>query len=194
MPHLYPQSLPQKERRRRVRFSLQLSESIVLSDDDDSSYISTTRDIRKGLWYQRQEILLFKKQARDLFLQHASRSLKESDDLVLPRGLECCYMERRVYRHKTIQCILGAVRKGMSSDEVAKVSRMCSVWNEGIALIQACKDYCSVYKPSMRSLIPKLSNNPPEFPFALKRSISSRAGEDGSDNINKRSRLRRCLS
>lgn len=151
--------------RRRARFSPLVS----VSTDTHS-----THDV--SLWYNRAEISAFKEhikeQARNFFLENKTNEQTNE----LPRGLEAYNLERRLHRHRTIQCTLSAYRKGMKAEEVAKVAHACGVWNCGIALIQACKDYCEVYQPSMISQVPKLSSNPPKFPFALKRSEKSSRG------------------
>ena len=160
-----PDIVSVKGRRRRARFSPLVS----VSTDTHS-----THDV--SLWYNRVEIFAFKEhikeQARNFFLENKTN--EQSNEL--PRGLEAYNLERRLHRHRTIQCTLSAYRKGMKAEDVAKVAHACGVWNNGIALIQACKDYCEVYQPSMISQVPQLSSNPPKFPFALKRSEKSSRG------------------
>ena len=160
-----PDIVSVKGRRRRVRFSPLVS----VSTDTHS-----THDV--SLWYNRAEISAFKEnikeQARTFFLENKTNEQTNE----LPRGLEAYNLERRLHRHRTIQCTLSAYRKGMKAEDVAKVAHAYGVWNNGIALIQACKDYCEVYQPSMISQVPQLSSNPPKFPFALKRSEKSSRG------------------
>ena len=110
--------------RRRARFSPLVS----VSTDTHS-----THDV--SLWYNRAEISAFKEhikeQARNFFLENKTNEQTNE----LPRGLEAYNLERRLHRHRTIQCTLSAYRKGMKAEDVAKVAHACGVWNCGIALI-----------------------------------------------------------
>jgi hypothetical protein len=139
------------------------------------------------LWYQPAEIISFKQEARKLV--KASRSnLFHSDDMM--RGLESCTLERQLNRHKTIQCILSAHKKGMKPDDTAKIAKICAAWSEEVAFVQACHDYCNVYQPTMKGQLPKLSNSPPEFPFALRRGKSRSNNRDQSSSRRRRVRRR----
>ena len=178
---------------RRVRFNMNHSFTTTLLDDSSSL---------DDMWYQPQEIFAFRKQARKLLKTRKKNNqgimMMNCDDEVF-RGLECWVLERRLHRHKTIQCTLSAYKKGMSSDVTAQIANRCAAWSREIAFVQASHDYYNVYQPSMASRIPKLSNIPPEFPFTLKPANKSRATvqqddiSTGSSSNRKRRRQRRIL-
>jgi hypothetical protein len=147
--------------KRRVRFAPAVSSS--------SSTCPLAREELSELWYNQQDLANLKYQARKLAMAARQHGNKHNYDVL--RGLENCTLERHLHRHRTIQCTLSAHRKGMSAGETAMIARRCTAWNEEIAFVQACHDYCTVYQPSIAAGIPEVSNTPPKFPFALKRAI-----------------------
>jgi hypothetical protein len=152
----HPNSMHQK---RRVRFSMQPSIQVPTNRSD--------RD-QQSFWYQQREIVAFKKQARKNFKSHGGT------------------LQRQLHRHKSIQCTLSAYKKGMSIENIAKVARACAKWSREIAFMQACHDYADAYQPQLTKTIPKLSNIPPEFPFALKRAKSSRTNFPTKRRVRRR--------
>lgn len=161
---------PQKQsdmmpfKRRRVHFA---SEPLIISSSGECM-----QDFASQLWYKRSEINEFKLEARQLVLATTSpKSFLKDDSL---RGLESSTLERRLHRHKTIQCTLSAYKKNMNTDDVAKIARICATWNTEIAFVQACRDYYTVYPPHelQQIKVPKVSSKPPAFPFALRRAKS----------------------
>jgi hypothetical protein len=167
------------KRIRRVRFSAEQCST-------SSRYSPQNAD---RLWYQPAEIISFKQQARKLVKASRSSSF-HNDDMM--RGLESCTLERQLNRHKTIQCILSAYKKGMKPDDTAKIAKICAAWSEEVAFVQACHDYCNVYQPTMKGQIPQISNTPPEFPFTLRRGKSRSNNRDQSSS--RRRRVRRHMT
>ena len=152
-------------RKRKVQFAP--SPSIASSAAADVCTLQPS--CADKLWYRKSEISQFKADARQLV--QAIRSPNEflEDDSL--RGLESSTLERRIHRHKTIQCTLSAYRKNMNPEDVAKIARICGTWNAEVAFVQACHDYFAVY-PRKQVKIPKVSNQPPAFPFALRKGKS----------------------
>jgi hypothetical protein len=74
-----------------------------------------------------------------------------------------------------MQSILSSYNKKMSPDETAFIAKQCSAWNEEVAFVQACHDYCSVYQPTLR--LPQVPTQPPKFPFELRQSDYNKAGQ-----------------
>jgi hypothetical protein len=152
-----------KPSKRRVRFAPVVS---------SSTPNPLARDDLKQLWYNRQDLAAFSSEARKL----ASSDRSKYQVCESLRGLECRTLERRLHRHKTIQCTLSAHKKGMNADQTARVARTCTAWNEEIAFFQACHDYYNIYHPSITPSIPEVSNTPPKFPFELKRAANDTFG------------------
>lgn len=150
-----------QQRRRKVRFADQV---------ETSSPGPLEKEELKTLWYDRKEISNFKIQARQLVLACCKnkRKLQRSEINEL-RGLESCTVERQLHRHRSIQCTLSAYKRGMSTEDVSRIYESCTEWNVEIAWVQACHDYCNIYRPEMIPSIRYISNVPPKFPFALKR-------------------------
>ncbi|KAL3941499.1 MAG: hypothetical protein SGBAC_004145 [Bacillariaceae sp.] len=157
-------SISPRKKRRKVQFAP--SPSLGASAACSTHPASATEE----LWYTKSEIREFKAEARQLV--HSIRSPKDfiKDDLL--RGLESSTLERRLFSHKTIQCTLSAYKKNMNPEDVAKIARICGTWNAEIALVQACRDYSSVYNHEMQAKVPKVSTQPPAFPFALRKAKS----------------------
>jgi hypothetical protein len=145
--------------RKRVRFEPTVSSSNPgpLSQED-----------LRALWYDRQDLAQFRSELRKLASSAGSLNCNSL------RGLESSSYSRKLHKHMTIQCTISAHKNGMSADQTAAMSRKCTEWNERVAYAQACHDYCNVYQPSMA--LPELSNKPPQFPFALKRSSVDTSG------------------
>lgn len=152
-------NLPISQRKRtRVRFS----PSVATCEAKHSE----TENDTNALWYNRQALAAFKTEAKQQFMVHQLYRIHGGQDSL--RGLENCTVQRQYWRHRTIQATLSAHKKGMNGLDIAAVSRKCTTWNEEIAFVQACHDYCEVYQPEM--ILPQVPVNPPRFPFELKRA------------------------
>ena len=145
-----------KPSKKRVRFS----------SFNSSSESKQAKDDLKELWYSPHDLAAFKFEARKLSAALASgRKTEES-----LRGFENSSLERLMYRHMTIQCVVSAHKKQMSPRQIAEMSRKCTQWNEEVAFFQACHDYCDVYQPAALPSLPKVPTTAPQFPFQLKRA------------------------
>eukprot|EP00526_Cylindrotheca_closterium_P022522 CAMPEP_0113611088 /NCGR_PEP_ID=MMETSP0017_2-20120614/5369_1 /TAXON_ID=2856 /ORGANISM="Cylindrotheca closterium" /LENGTH=178 /DNA_ID=CAMNT_0000520011 /DNA_START=287 /DNA_END=823 /DNA_ORIENTATION=+ /assembly_acc=CAM_ASM_000147 len=149
-----------RNKRRKVQFAP--SPSIVASTE-------SPQPDADQLWYRKSEISEFKADARRLV--QATRSPEDFLKDASLRGLESSTLERRLYRHKTIQCTLSAYKKSMNPEDVAKIAHICGTWNVEVAFVEACRDYYAAY-PRKQVVVPKVSSEPPAFPFALRRAKS----------------------
>ncbi|CAJ1955739.1 unnamed protein product [Cylindrotheca closterium] len=168
-------------KRRKVQFA---SSPSIVSPADDSTLQPHCPD---QLWYRKSEISKFKADTRQLVkaIRSPEEVLKDSS----LRGLESSTLERRLYRHKTIQCTLSAYRKNMNIEDVAKIARVCGTWNVEIAFVQACHDYFAAY-PTKQVKLPKVSFQPPDFPFALRKPKSRNLQYDHRDQPQRNVRRR----
>lgn len=153
-----------RTRRRKVQFAP--FPSIVARTADECLHQTCVED----LWYRKSQISEFKADARQLVQSIRSPEEFLKDDSL--RGLESSILERRLHRHKTIQCTLSAYRKNMNADDVAKIARVCGAWNEEVAFVQACRDYFAAYPRNQQVELPKVPSQPPPFPFALRKGKS----------------------
>ena len=150
-------------RRPRVRFAQDESNAVSSATMSALQY----EEVKDDLWYGQMEIMSFKSEARKLAL---------SGNLV--RGLENCTMERQKHKYLTVRCTVNAHKQGLGAEHTANVSRRCSEWNEEVAFVQACHDYCTVYHPNMIAVIPPTVNTPPpRFPFESKKRSTTCAEE-----------------
>jgi hypothetical protein len=159
-------------KRKRVRFSTEVTTSAPARE--------LTPSERKDLWYDSEAISNFKIHGRKAILSkkgyrnsnsNSNSNVVEQDDeevVETTRGFENCTLERQLQRHRTVQSVVSSHRKGMSPGQTATVSKRCSKWNRDIAILQARHDYLDVYQPG--APLPAISNKPPTFPFALRRS------------------------
>lgn len=134
--------------KRRVRFS-----SAVTNVRN-----STPAEELRQLWYNQEELTAFRAEAKQL----ARAGVKV-------RGLEHCAPERQKHRKLSIKCTLSAYRRGMDERNVSVVAQRCSEWNTEIAFVQACHDYCDIYQPAMKAVVPEISSIPARFPYATKK-------------------------
>jgi hypothetical protein len=173
---------------------LLLMKQLMATADDQSSLLSQRRGVRfvsfapmvtelqncplpkedlAALWYQPSEVSTFREQAKLIAADIRGGRIVDKD---LMRGLEHCTFERQKHKHLTLKCTLHAHQKRQNADYMAIVSKKCTAWNEEVAFVQACHDYCSVYQPSMICKIPKLASIvAPEFPSLLKPTAASGA-------------------
>ena len=136
------------------------------------------------LWYSTQDLKSFKKEAQYLAMEFHAGNISDRDQI---RGLEGTSMERLIHRHQTIQCTVSAYQKGLSPAGVASVAQKCSSWNEEVAFIQACHDYCDVYQPAdVSAEIPQVPSAPPAFPFELRKKRVSADSSCQSRRVRRR--------
>lgn len=139
----------------------------------------------KDCWYSSSELVAFKTQLRRLAKGQEPCSVDER------RGLEHITPQRQRHRLMTIRYTVSASKRGMTPDELYMVTRQCTRWNEQVAFVQGCRDFTSVYNPTMMSMIPSVGSTPPEFPFAIK--VTKRSS-DGISSANRSVRRRVSVS
>ena len=182
---------------RRVRFCNDISKVVGPNPKD-----ITEDDIQK-LWYDGKTISNFRSNAIKL-VSSLGRNSKGDDQHEITtetkRGLERWALPRQLHRHKTVQCIVSAYKKGLSSHQTMMMSQRCSSWNVEIALFQACHDYYEVHQQhsGMISPLPVELNTPPPFPFELTRikkrtskAERRRSGTSAESNTSDRCNSRR---
>jgi hypothetical protein len=136
----------------------------------------------KGFWYSADELSQFKSQARNLV--RGGTSPADGDESL--RGLEHTNPLRQRHRRMTIRCTASAARQGLRGEQLGSVARKCTQWNGDIALLQACHDFATVYKPQMITTIPPIGENPPAFPFAVKSKRCSSDNTGATRNVRQR--------
>lgn len=115
----------------------------------------------KNLWYNRTDLLRFRKQAIELvFLQ-----LKNNNGIMksVPRGLGSLSTIRKKHKENTIRHILLAHRIGKNQDYLARLCASLGRWNKEIAIRDALVDYLEVYRPSFVKRVPPVRSNPPSI-------------------------------
>lgn len=153
-----------RKRRKRVSFN---------NNVDYSAPSNLTREELRSLWHDSETISTFKSNVRKLVLfKHKDNISRKTPQVDIEcRGLESCTYERQLQRHRTIQCIVSAYKKGMATERTAEIAQKCSAWNRDVAVLQACHDFFEVHQPDLT--LPHIDNTPPEFPFQLKRAANT---------------------
>lgn len=122
----------------------------------------------KDLWYEEKDYATFRIQTYQIFSKATNCQYNDIGHLEM-RGLESRTDNRRCYRYMAIRCTVSAFRRGLKEEQVASIAERCNAWSKQTAYLQACHDFCDVYKPSMLQNFPQIMNQtPPEFPFVMK--------------------------
>jgi hypothetical protein len=176
-------TMQSRKRSRRVQFSEARVVGTVVNRLDLSQEQSNK------IWYPSSELDQFKADARILcrLLREQHQQSKEScsqGTVIVPRGLEqrVCGQRQR-HRHLAIRCVLKAQQKCRCSDFIGIVARKCTQWATGIAHLEGQHDFCDVYNPVLKALLPKVKDVPMnELPIQTKRKVPSNNNIDDSDN------------
>ena len=126
----------------------------------DRRGVITSEEI-KNCWYDRSDLLRFRKQAVELvFLK-----LKENNGIMksIPRGLGSLSTIRKEHKANAIRHILLAHRNGKNQDYLARLCASLGRWNKEIAIRDALVDYVEVYRPSFARKIPPVLSSPPSI-------------------------------
>jgi hypothetical protein len=125
-------------------------------------------DELKDLWYGTTDLKNFKLEAKKVV-----SDVREAKDLsgYELRGLENCTAERQKHKYMSIRCTISASRRGLRTDQLASIAQKCTAWNQETAFLQACHDFCDVYRPSMAHSIPQVIHTPPKFPFVMRKRV-----------------------
>lgn len=149
---------------RRVSF-LQ-TEVSSFSDEDSPMTTPLTTQERDELWYNTNDLIEFKNQARELSRHLRRNSVVDGKDST--RGLEhrVC-MNRQKSKYLAIRAILKAQAFCESPQELADVSRKCTAWAKEVALLTGHSDYYHAYNPSLAHLV----NTTPRMPTLWEEGV-----------------------
>ena len=108
---------------------------------------------RHSLWYNRDDIKQFRKQAADL-----SQQLREGSSVTeYTRGLELrTSLHRQDRKQMIVKRILEAQDDDSTPEELAQIAQEHSIWSRKLALAQAHKDYYAAYHPNLSSVLPEM--------------------------------------
>jgi hypothetical protein len=165
-------TIPSRKRPRRVQFSEARIVGTVVNRLDLS------QEQADQIWYPSSDLELFKVEARILCRrlreeQEESNENASNVQVPIPRGLEqrvCGQRQRR--RYLALRCVLKAQQKCPCSDFMGRVARKCTQWATDIAHLEGQHDYCDVYHPALKALLPKVKDVPMyELPIQTKRKV-----------------------
>jgi hypothetical protein len=124
---------------RQVHFS---QEEAAVENEDPHDPIS--QEEARTIWYQRDEMIAFKRTARNFLLGITNRHSEET------RGFEGFQnLDRAHSKLLSVKCILLAQKKGMKQDQLAAIAQRCSETAVAHAICVGCQDYCGAYQPHM---------------------------------------------
>lgn len=158
--------------RKRFR-TVQFSDSRVVGIV--AHHASLTAEQVGQIWFGKSELDLFKSEARSLCRQLRHRKKAADENEPLPRGLEqrICRQRQRS-RYLAIRCVLKAQQRSRCPDFISMISRKCTRWASDVAHIEAQHDYCDVYQPQMKMLLPQVKElQIYELPTHPKRNVNS---------------------
>ena len=108
---------------------------------------------RRELWYIRDDIQGFRRQAQNLSEQLRSGMTVNENT----RGLELrMSLQRQDRKQLVVKRILDAQDEDSTPEELALIAQEHSVWSRKIALAQAHKDYYQAYHPDLTSVLPEM--------------------------------------
>lgn len=149
------------------------------------SRIISSKEI-KDRWYNRSDLMGFRKQVFELALFHHSNI--NSHRKPMPRGMEPLSAKRRKHKANTLRYILFAHRTGKDQDYIAWLSANLGQWNKELAIRDARLDYFETYRPSFVKCVPPVLSEPPMIPFVPESAAKADAC---SQSKTKESRFRR---
>jgi hypothetical protein len=174
-------------KRRCVRF-----DPVVIEHDLSTTYSSL--EDRRSRWYTKTELNAMRQATVQLALYTSSHFGQSA----LPRGLECCTIERLKHKARTIKCVLLVCEKMKQRDNgratttfaiqqrqehyVSQISTKLTKWNVDLAFVQGCRDYFELYDPPMLLLSPTLSSvgPPPNINIVRRKGNGKKSKTDES--------------
>lgn len=142
------------------------------------SFACLSEEERRKIWHVDADIEGFKANARQL-VERQNIGTHQEENL---RGLELrLSQERQARKYMILQAILRAQKRCKDPKQLSSIARKCSVWSKTAAIIEAHRDFCSIYDPariSAISSIPSMDEYPLPFKsktpcrLSLKRPIS----------------------
>ena len=139
-----------KRRRNSVSFAVSVSSSCsssqpaVVGNKQPECTTMITEDDAQCLWYQKNEISNFRKEARDYIF-----GAKTSET----RGYERYDIVRAKKKSLALKCTLMAARKGYEEDDLALISQHCTASAQKQAFVTAFNDYCEAYSECLVDLV-----------------------------------------
>jgi hypothetical protein len=129
--------------------SPQLQEVFLVS----TALSSVGMEQRHELWYNREDIREFRRQAASL-----SQQLRDGSSVSeYTRGLELrTSLERQDRKQMVVKRILDAQDDDSTPEELAQIAQQHSAWSRKMALAQAHKDYYAAYHPILTSVLPEI--------------------------------------
>lgn len=149
---------------------------------------------RNQLWYQQNDLVAFKNEAREI-----SRSLRRNSDstsrIEASRGLEHrISMDRQKNKYLAIRAILKAQDSCQSPQELAQVASKCTAWAKEVALLTGHADYYEAYNPHLAHLVPTTPSMPQPLLLQRKRPQVIVIDDGGSSSEDEARRVRPRLS
>lgn len=173
-----------RKRSRKVRFSEARVVATVVNRLDLS------QEQADQIWYPPSELEQFKTEARILCRhlreQQQSKESNPQEHVHIPRGLEqrvCGQRQRR--RYLALCCVLKAQQKCRCSDFIGRVAHKCTQWATDIAHLEGQHDFCDVYHPEFKTLLPKVADVPMyKLPIQTKRKVECNNNNNSDDSDN----------
>jgi len=128
-------------KRRRVETHVWFRSDEVM---ETSPSTKITADEWNNLWYQNEDIGIFRKDALDYI---AGKPVAET------RGLERFQSTRAKEKAEARRCTIKAYRKGIRGDKLSAVVQIFTSNARSEAFVTGCNDYCEAYHPEMKNAL-----------------------------------------
>lgn len=132
--------------KRRVHFSKSSNDDITISTTEGPSYKDTSSS---DIWYNRRELAIFTKLARDHVLGFSNPFDNETT-----RGYErydIARMQQKAMTRKVI--LLLTQQKVLSDEEKSIIANKASAWAVEEAFEMGCMDFCEAYHPQLTHIL-----------------------------------------
>ena len=155
-------SRPSLPLRRRVEI-VQEDDCVTFHEEDQIHQVPTTLlcleddQDRNQLWYNRDDIKEFRRQAQVLSKKCLNAQEEEEEEHECTRGLELRMSHQRQDRkQRIVKRILDAQDDDCTAEELSQISLQYSAWSRKLAAAQGHKDFYSVYHPNLTCVLPEL--------------------------------------
>ncbi|CAB9506103.1 expressed unknown protein [Seminavis robusta] len=136
------------------RVSFQQDSNQVHFVSTSCSHAKTSAE-RHELWYNRDDIKEFRRQAANLGKR--MREDPQSCAKEETRGLELrTSLHRQDRKQMIVKRILKAQEDDSTPEDLARIAQQHSIWSRKLALAQAHKDYYAAYHPNLTSVLPEM--------------------------------------
>ena len=111
---------------------------------------------RQDLWYSRDDIKEFRRQAQILSKKCRDEPKSVCAD-VCTRGLELrMSLQRQDRKQMIVKRILDAQDDDCTAEELSQIAQQHSIWSRKLALATAHKDYYAAHHPKLTSVLPEM--------------------------------------